>query len=111
MYVGHEHLDFFEVVKSSRQGEFGGIVLVNPSLTTNAFLYPSYRIYLLDPKSYALVDYEQYRFNLEEANEKDIPSWRLSYKFKDYYNVSDLNDYTFQAIAESVKVKINALLL
>ncbi len=101
--VGHTHEDSFEVERSTRKGEFIGVAMENPSLTSNNYLSPSYRIYKMDPGNYALLDYEQYRFNLTKANRDDQPEWQLSYTFKQYYGLQGMTDRDFASLARRIK--------
>eukprot|EP01022_Parablepharisma_sp_SALTPOND_P004333 TRINITY_DN120107_c0_g1_i1.p1 TRINITY_DN120107_c0_g1~~TRINITY_DN120107_c0_g1_i1.p1 ORF type:complete len:603 (+),score=40.66 TRINITY_DN120107_c0_g1_i1:115-1809(+) len=102
--AGHTHEDSFQVIRSSRPGEIAGVAFENPSLTPSYFVLPSYRVYLMDPENYMLLDYEQYRFNMSKANREDKPEWYLSYKFKEYYGVDNMEDRTFNEIANKVRV-------
>lgn len=100
---GHTHWDSFQIEHSSVPGEFSGVAIENPPLTTGSSLYPSYRIYQMDRVSYVINDYVQYRFKLEDANKNDNPSWRIAYRFKNYYGVNEYNENAYALIAEKIK--------
>jgi sphingomyelin phosphodiesterase len=101
---GHTHEDSFQLIRSNRSKEYAGVALEHLSLSPNYNLYPSYRVYDIDSASYVLTDYAQYRFNLTKANLQDIPEWNLIYRFKEYYNVTDMHDRTFALIAQRIRV-------
>jgi len=100
--AGHTHQDNFQVMKSYRQGEIAGVNFEHPSLTPCYWVLPSYRMYYMDSTSYSLLDYDQYRFNMTKANRQDNPEWYLSYQFKKYYGVNDMEDRTIAKIAENI---------
>ncbi len=103
---GHTHRDSFEIIRSARGngGELSGVALEHPSLTTNFALHPSYRVYEMDPRSHTLLDFEQYRMNLTDANRFGLPSWKLSYRFTQYYCVKNMEDRAFLWLAERIHV-------
>ena len=101
---GHSHLDTFEVIKSHREKEFSGVALVHSALTTDPSLYPAYRIYSMDPLTHTLLNFEQYRFDLEAANARDELRWIRLYNFREYYNVTNMEDRTFNMIANKIRV-------
>jgi len=48
------------------------MVYVSPSIDTNGWKNPSMRLYYLDSTTHELIDYEQYYFDLEEANKNGM---------------------------------------
>jgi hypothetical protein len=56
------------------------------------FLYPSYRVFEVDPLSMLPVDYVQYKLNLTLANSQpDVePIWEVRYRATDLFNVTNL---------------------
>jgi len=101
---GHTHADSWQIIRSSHINEVAGVAIEHPSLSPNTQMHPSYRIYTMDSESHALLDYEQYRMNLTEANRDDNPKWKLYYRFREYYNVPNMFDYTYKFLAEHIKV-------
>ena len=55
-------------------------------------LNPSFRQYIIDSNTKQVIDYEQYRLNLTEANLKEQADWYLSYTATQLFNVSDLTE-------------------
>eukprot|EP00831_Metopus_contortus_P036069 TRINITY_DN2861_c0_g1_i1.p1 TRINITY_DN2861_c0_g1~~TRINITY_DN2861_c0_g1_i1.p1 ORF type:complete len:331 (+),score=16.63 TRINITY_DN2861_c0_g1_i1:238-1230(+) len=101
-FNGHTHKDAFQVIRSSIPGEFAGVALENPSVTSHSEVFPSYKIFEMDRDNYVLHDFTVYRFNLTKANEMDQPEYYKSYRFTEYYGVDNLDDYTFYNIAQRV---------
>jgi len=99
---GHTHQDNFQVQRSNVKGTFAGVSIEHPSLTSSYYVFPSYRVYDIDPVHYNLINYYQYRFNTTKANKEDKPEWYLSYSFKEYYNVPNMEDRTFWKLAHTI---------
>jgi len=55
-------------------------------------LNPSFRQYIIDKNTKQIIDYEQYRLNLTEANLIGEANWYLSHKATELFNVSDLTE-------------------
>ena len=64
---------------------------VGPSLTTYTKLNPSFRVFEVDNDTNQIVDYTQYRINLEESNKTGEAKWEVAYSFKDLYKVPDMS--------------------
>ena len=94
-FSGHNHLD--DIAPVRRYFEPRPIININyiaPSLTPNEGegLNPSFRQYIIDSNTKQVIDYEQYRLNLTEANLKEQANWYLSYTATQLFNVSDLTE-------------------
>ena len=94
-FSGHNHLD--DIAPVRRYFEPRPIININyiaPSLTPNGEegLNPSFRQYIIDSNTKQVIDYEQYRLNLTEANLKGQAEWYLSYTATELFNVSDLTE-------------------
>ena len=94
-FSGHNHLDDIAPVK--RYFEPRPIININyiaPSLTANEGdgIFPSFRQYYIDSSTMQVIDYEQYRLNLTDANLKGVDNWYLSYNAKELFNVTDLTE-------------------
>ncbi len=100
--AGHTHQDSFQVFTTTKKNEFAGRSFEHPSMTSDVYVHPSYRIYDMDPSTYVLTDYEQYRLNLTKANAEDRPVWELAYKFRNYYHVGDMEDRTLAVLARKI---------
>ena len=94
-FSGHNHLD--DIAPVRRYFEPRPIININyiaPSLTPNEEdgLNPSFRQYIIDSKTKQIIDYEQYRLNLTDANLKGEANWYLSHKATELFNVNDLTE-------------------
>ncbi len=94
-FSGHNHLD--DIAPVRRYFEPRPIININyiaPSLTPNEGegINPSFRQYIIDSNTKRIIDYEQYRLNLTEANEIGEANWYLSHTATELFNVSDLTE-------------------
>ena len=92
-FSGHTHHEDISPVR--RYFEPRPIINMNyiaPSLSTIEGGNPSFRIYTIDSNTKNIIDYEQYRMNLTEANEKGEATWHLSHKATELFNVTDLTE-------------------
>jgi len=94
-FSGHNHYD--DIAPVRRYFEPRPIININyiaPSLTSNEVggINPSFRQYIIDSKTKNVIDYEQYRLNLTDANLKGVAEWTLSHKATELFNVSDLSE-------------------
>ena len=94
-FSGHNHYD--DIAPVRRYFEPRPIININyiaPSLTSNEAggINPSFRQYIIDSKTKNVIDYEQYRLNLTDANLKGVAEWTLSHKATELFNVSDLTE-------------------
>ena len=92
-FSGHTHRE--DIAPVRRYFEPRPIINMNyiaPSLSTNSGGNPSFRIYTIDSNTKNIIDYEQYRMNLTEANEKGEATWHLSHKATELFNVTDLTE-------------------
>lgn len=56
---------------------------IGPSITSYSSTNPSYRVYEVDSRTYEVVNYQTYFFNLTESNNGEgRPKWRLEYEAK-----------------------------
>jgi sphingomyelin phosphodiesterase len=102
-FFGHSHNDHFQLVSSLDEDSApAGVILMVPSLTTYAFLNPSFRIYEADSLTYQPLDYHQYRLHLALANKQpDVkPEFELVYSAKSYYNLENLSPASYEALAD-----------
>ena len=94
-FSGHNHLD--DIAPVRRYFEPRPIININyiaPSLTPKESegLNPSFRQYIIDSNTKQIIDYEQYRLNLSDANLNGEAKWNLSHKATELFNVSDLTE-------------------
>ncbi|KAL1391555.1 hypothetical protein pipiens_003133 [Culex pipiens pipiens] len=77
-FNGNTHLDEFRL--SYRGKEAIGVAWNAGSLAAYSGVNPSYRVYEVDPKSYAVENHQTYFFDVEETNRKNQkPSWKLDF--------------------------------
>ena len=92
-FSGHEHVDYFSAVRAYFEPRpIININYVAPSLTTNGNVNPSFRQYIIDSNTKNIIDYEQYRLNITDANVNGVANWTLSHKATELFNVSDLTE-------------------
>jgi sphingomyelin phosphodiesterase len=93
---GHTHHDDFQMV--GRNGVDVGVQFIAPSLTTFTNQNPSFRIFELDPTTFAFLDYVQYRANLGDAIRTGAPQWEVAYTARDEYGLADLSPASMKAL-------------
>ena len=92
-FTGHTHLDDIVGVHSYfNASEIIHINYVAPPLTTYSNHLPSFRVYQIDSNTKHIIDYEQYRFNVTDANIKGGAKWYLSHKATELFKVKDLTE-------------------
>ena len=86
-------------------------------ITTYPGRNPSFRQFIIDSNTKNIIDYEQYRLNLTDANLKGTADWYIAYNATKLFNVSDLTqldkifkmnvdgDYIIQRYAEGKEEK------
>ena len=72
---GHEHQEQFQVQRDVIDGQPIGMNFIVGSATTFRGKPPSFNIVYVDPTTMLPVDYETYKFNLDEANAGQEPNW------------------------------------
>jgi sphingomyelin phosphodiesterase len=106
-FFGHDHRDQFEVMQSSTGRGLAGVVYIAPSVTPFPNINPSYRIYVMDPNTYEIIDYEQYHLDLSEANSlvmqnrSEEITWKLAYTARSEYNLEDLRASSWWKLTEN----------
>jgi uncharacterized protein YkuJ len=92
-FSGHTHLDDISPVKTYFEPKpIININYIAPPLTTYPGRNPSFRQFILDSNTKNVIDYEQYRLNITEANEKKVADWHIAYKATEMFNVNDLTE-------------------
>ena len=92
-FSGHTHREqmslIYDIFNRSKP------ILINyiaSELSSYGNLNPSFRYYEIDYDSKFILDFIQYRFDLEKSNFYKKDFWYISYKGTDLFNVSNLND-------------------
>ncbi|KAJ6441250.1 sphingomyelin phosphodiesterase [Purpureocillium lavendulum] len=90
MFFGHTHVDHFEVTygdyKQRRAGNAAVVSYVCPSLTPTSGM-PSFRVYDVDPETFAVLDATTYIADMSNATfqSKGGPTWTKYYSARDAY--------------------------
>ena len=92
-FSGHTHLDDIAPIR----GYFEPRPIINinyiaPPLSTFHGKQPSFRQFIIDSNTKNIINYEQYRLNITDANLNKIPNWYINYYATDKFNVTDLTD-------------------
>jgi len=102
-FGGHTHIDDINPVKNYFEPH--NVININyvaPAFTPYPRVLPSFRMYLIDEKTYLVKDYLQYRLNLTKANLEREAKWELSHLGTQIFNVSDLTQ-----MEEMTKVNVD----
>eukprot|EP01022_Parablepharisma_sp_SALTPOND_P015628 TRINITY_DN2227_c0_g1_i1.p1 TRINITY_DN2227_c0_g1~~TRINITY_DN2227_c0_g1_i1.p1 ORF type:complete len:592 (-),score=27.80 TRINITY_DN2227_c0_g1_i1:44-1762(-) len=100
-FYGHIHADFFFVMRSQLDNSPISVTHLLPALTPSP--NPSFRIYDVDPATYELLDYTQYRLYLDEANKLLKAEWKVAYEFLKYFEVDDMSPQSFEKIIDRME--------
>ena len=79
---------------------------VAPSLTTWTHLNPSFRVFEVDTETNEIVDYVQYRLDLDKWNAQGPSAqitWDPVYSFKDQYKLQDITNSSMQKLYNNLK--------
>lgn len=79
---------------------------VAPSLTTWTHLNPSFRVFEVDTETNEIVDYVQYRLDLDKYNAEGPSAkiaWDPVYSFKQQYGLTDLSNSSMQKLYANLK--------
>jgi sphingomyelin phosphodiesterase len=91
-FYGHTHRDHVGFFPSFADKEkLAAYYLISPSLTTYSDKHPEYRVMTIDYDTLQVLDYEQYRLDLNKFTKKeDNAKFELFYKFKETYKIPDM---------------------
>ncbi|KAK4252325.1 Metallo-dependent phosphatase-like protein [Corynascus novoguineensis] len=88
MFFGHTHLDHFEISYSNYSSQnFTNAVATSyimPSLTPTSGM-PAFRIYTVDPLTFAVLDSETYIADMSDPSFQKTPVWKPYYSAKSAY--------------------------
>lgn len=96
LFSGHTHEDhiLFHTESEDKTKVFTQN-FCGASLTTYSAYHPSFRVFKIDEDTNQILDYDQYRLDLDKWNKVTDPkahaTWDKVYSFKDYYNVSAID--------------------
>lgn len=72
------------------------------SATTFKGKPPSFNVIYVDPATMLPVEYETYKFNLDEANAGADPEWSKYSDYKQLYNLTDLSPESFFGLSKQI---------
>lgn len=88
MFYGHTHLDHFEITYSDYDDQSAATALtasyICPSLTPLEGM-PAFRIYDVDPDTFAVLDHTTYIADMDAASFQTEPEWTRYYSAKEAY--------------------------
>ena len=94
IFSGHTHNDDIQGVSEYfNKSKIIHLNFIAPQFTTYSFKIPSYRIYTIDKDTMEIIDYEQFRFDLERSNKEGKPYWYSAYNASSFYEVENMLDY------------------
>ncbi|XP_044728677.1 sphingomyelin phosphodiesterase 1-like [Chrysoperla carnea] len=104
-FSGHTHMDQLRLVYTNNNVTNPiGVVYNGGSLTPFEFVNPNYRVYYADPNTFDIIDYEQWIFNLTQANEDHgSPDWFPLYTFKEAYNLDSAQPIKLNQFIDNLK--------
>jgi sphingomyelin phosphodiesterase len=88
LFYGHTHVDEFEIAYSDyTKPSFDNAVAVSyiaPSMTPTSG-HPSFRVYSVDPDTFAVLDFTEYIANISSPTFQTNPTWEKYYSAKETY--------------------------
>ena len=92
-FSGHTHLDDISPVRTYFEPKpIININYIAPPFTTYPGRNPSFRQFILDSNTKNVIDYQQYRLNLTDANLKREANWYIVYNATQMFKVNDLTE-------------------
>jgi sphingomyelin phosphodiesterase len=113
-FFGHTHKDeikiFYDITNQSRAVSIGYLA---PSVTTEAYLNPGYRIYTLDANhedaTMQIVDHETWIMNLTQANELGEPKWFREYSAQEAFGLEDLSPQAWTNLVDEMLADLDGV--
>ena len=94
IFSGHTHKDDIgPVYRYFNRKKITNLNYISPSLTPFPNVQPSFRVYEVDYITKEIIDYVQYRFDLNKSNKEKKPYWFIGYRATQFYNVSDMTQF------------------
>ena len=102
--VGHTHKESFNLSNSMTHPDKPVVVTaVGGSVTSIGFLNPSFRVIDFDAQTMLPVNMFTYYIDIDEANAKGTPDWRLLHDYLETYEMADLRPSNFRDLANRIK--------
>lgn len=105
IFYGHTHYDEFAVYFDVNDLYQGLVTAYNGgSVTPYENLNSNYKIYYFDSNNFEMLDYQQWIFNLTDANlhPREEPIWYNFYNFKDTFGVYDMTASTMGQLMDKI---------
>jgi len=94
IFSGHTHKDDIgPVYKYFNKKKITNLNYICPSLTPFPNVLPSFRVYEIDSITKEVIDYIQYRFNLDKSNKEKLPYWYIGYRATEFFKVKDMTQF------------------
>jgi len=105
MFYGHTHMDEFMLTgMQSLQDHAQNVAILAPAMIPRGYINPSARVVEVDGDDLTLVDWHQYRMNLDKSNKENKFIFGKAYTFREHFEVPDLSPKSFQAISQRTLV-------
>ena len=117
IFAGHSHSDQYHVFgsfpnnntnhknnKNNNQSNPFAVEFIAGSVTTYQGRNPAFRVYSYDRESCDLIDYVQYRFDLEKSNSLKKPIWFPAYSMKSEYGLTGISAKDLKKLAENMAI-------
>ncbi|CAB5373212.1 sphingomyelin phosphodiesterase [Rhizophagus irregularis] len=102
-FFGHTHWDEFQVIYDYHNGNEPrpvGVGYMAPSVTTFRNVNPAFRVYKIHKKTKKILNHYTYYLDIEEANRKNKPEWKLLYDAKSLYKLQDFEPQSWHDLSE-----------
>ena len=94
IFSGHTHKDDIgPVYRYFNRKKITNLNYISPSLTPFPNVLPSFRVYEIDSITKEVIDYIQYRFNLDKSNKEKLPYWYIGYRATEFFKVKDMTQF------------------
>ena len=97
--VGHDHVEFFNVITDTTNKDAIGMMQCPGGVTTFTDDNPAFKIYDIDYETGLPVKSHKYYFNITEANEGN-PEWKYAYEATEEYELEDLSPNSYKNLTE-----------
>ncbi|XP_066583446.1 sphingomyelin phosphodiesterase-like [Prorops nasuta] len=111
-FNGHTHNDELQVIYEAQSlAKPINVAWNGGSTTTFANLNPNYKIYSLNVNSMEVKDFDNWMYNLTQANETpdQRPKWYKSYSFKEEYKIPEITLQSLHNWLQRISIDENML--
>ena len=97
--VGHDHVEFFNVMTDTTNSKAIGMMQCPGGVTTFTDDNPAFKIYDIDYETGLPVKSHKYYFNITQANEGN-PEWKYDFEATEEYNMKDLSPDSYMDLSK-----------